>query len=102
MALISSITTSSFHAADVQSQFRDRDLLVRHAQLPPEAHEISTLLRLVIIRKAAGDHRLDAPPLLGVAESVRKVRQSHGQKVPTALTSTPGEVIPSGFRLIEP
>ncbi|MYQ39227.1 MULTISPECIES: hypothetical protein [unclassified Streptomyces] len=78
--------------ADIQSQFRNRYLPVRHAQLPPEAHEVSTLLRLAIIRKAAGDHRLDALPLLGVAESVTKVRQSHGRTVPTALTSPPGDL----------
>lgn len=80
----------------MQAQFRNRNLPIRHAQLPPEAHEIPAPLRLAIIRQATGDHRLNTLPLLNVAESVSKARQSHGRTVPTVLTCKPSEVIPLG------
>lgn len=82
--------------ADIQTQFRNRYLAIRHAQLPPEAHKIPALLRLAIIRQATGDHRLNTLPLLSVAKSVSKVRQSHGRTIPTALAGKPSEVIPLG------
>lgn len=56
--------------ADVLAQFLKRNFLVRHAQLPPEAHQVAALLRLPVVREAAVNHGLDAPPLVIIAKAI--------------------------------
>ena len=63
-------------------EFVDRDLRVRHGQLPLELQEIPALILLPVVCKMQMDHHAGAVPLVVVTKAGTEITQIHSDMVP--------------------